>query len=110
MSALNEGHAIVLWDGGSFVDTNLFTYDQNIQHEDVFGKKFRKYVGDLKYMLRDEMPQGTGHVVNLMKDIGTWTPGCYDLYQWCSMYAESGNCVKDKLWMESNCMMSCGLC
>eukprot|EP00978_Attheya_sp_CCMP212_P037929 scaffold183121_cov61-Attheya_sp.AAC.2 len=110
MSALKEGHAIVLWDGGTFVDTNLFTYDQNIQHEDVFGKKFRKYVGDLKYVLRDEMPRGTGHVVNLMTDIGTWTPGCYDLYQRCSMYAENGNCVKDKLWMESNCMKSCGLC
>eukprot|EP00978_Attheya_sp_CCMP212_P040793 scaffold226343_cov56-Attheya_sp.AAC.2 len=110
MSALKEGHAIVLWDGGTFVDTNLFTYDQTIQHEDVFAEKFMKYVGDLKYVLRDEMPRGTGHVVNLMKDIGTRTPGCYDLYQFCSIYAESGNCVKDKLWMESNCMKSCGLC
>eukprot|EP00978_Attheya_sp_CCMP212_P023713 scaffold73107_cov63-Attheya_sp.AAC.1 len=110
MSALKEGHAIVLWDGGTFVDTNLFTFDQAIQHEDVFAEKFMKYVGDLKYVLRDEMPRGTGHVVNLMKDIGTPTPGCYDLYQWCSVYSESGNCVKDKLWMESNCMKSCGLC
>eukprot|EP00978_Attheya_sp_CCMP212_P004429 scaffold9686_cov54-Attheya_sp.AAC.6 len=110
ISALKEGHAIVLWDGGNFVDTNLFTHDQNIQHEDVFGEKFMKYVGDLNYMLRDEMPRGTGHVVNLMKDIGTRTPGCYDLYQWCSMFAESGNCIKEKSWMESNCMKSCGLC
>jgi hypothetical protein len=110
ISALKEGHAIVLWDGGTFVDTNLFTHDQTIQHKDVFAEKFMKYVGYLNYVLRDEMPRGTGHVVNLMKDIGTWTPGCYDLYQWCSIYAESGNCVTEKSWMENNCMKSCGLC
>eukprot|EP00550_Attheya_septentrionalis_P008312 CAMPEP_0198279976 /NCGR_PEP_ID=MMETSP1449-20131203/156_1 /TAXON_ID=420275 /ORGANISM="Attheya septentrionalis, Strain CCMP2084" /LENGTH=405 /DNA_ID=CAMNT_0043975231 /DNA_START=1 /DNA_END=1215 /DNA_ORIENTATION=+ len=65
ISALKEGHAIFLWDGGTFVDMNLFTYGQNIQHEDVFAEKFIKYVGNLQYMLRDEMPRGTGHVVNL---------------------------------------------
>jgi len=107
---LKAGHAIVLWDGGTHVDTNLFTYDETIQHKDVFAEKFMEYVEGLEYVLRDEMPRGTGHVVNSMDEIGTRTPGCYDLYQFCAIYAERGNCVKEKSWMESNCMKSCGLC
>eukprot|EP00957_Ditylum_brightwellii_P197717 15063297-Ditylum_brightwellii.AAC.1 len=67
MSTLKEVHAIILWDGDTFVDTNLFTHNQTIDHQNVFPETFMKYVGDLQYVIRNEMPQGMGHVANLMK-------------------------------------------
>jgi len=109
VSALNAGHAIILWDGGTRIDTNLLTYGGDIKH-DLFGEKIMKYIAGLDYVLRDEMPRGTGHVVNSMDEIGTRTPGCYDVYQWCSIYAEEGKCTTDKEWMETNCSKTCGVC
>eukprot|EP00978_Attheya_sp_CCMP212_P006077 scaffold13679_cov54-Attheya_sp.AAC.1 len=109
VSALNAGHAIILWDGGTRIDTNLLTYGGDIQH-DVFGEKIMSYIAGLDYVLRDEMPRGTGHVVNSMDEIGTRTPGCYDVYQWCSIYSEEGKCTTDKEWMENNCSKTCGVC
>jgi len=108
--SLTAGHAIVLWDGGVRVDTNLFTYDETIEHKDVFAEAFMDALKGLEYVLRDEMPRGTGHVVNSMEEIGTRTPGCFDRYQWCSIYAGKGKCEADKSWMTDNCLKSCGLC
>jgi hypothetical protein len=62
-----------------------------------------------KLILRDEMPRGTGNVINLMMDIGTRTPGCWDTYQWCQIFAEKGDCGARE-WMDENCKKTCGLC
>jgi hypothetical protein len=67
----SEGSAIVVWDGGSHVDINLFVYDSELT--DAFVKRFRKALKKAqvkaKVLLRDEQPRGTGRVINFREDI-----------------------------------------
>jgi hypothetical protein len=109
VAVLYEGHAIALWDGGLRVDLNILTYNQDLDHQQVFANRFAEMMMYTKLILRDEMPRGTGNVINLMMDIGTRTPGCWDTYQWCQIFAEKGDCGARE-WMDENCKKTCGLC
>jgi hypothetical protein len=66
-----EGNAIVVWDGDSRVDINLFVYAS--ERTDAFVKRFKKTLKkaqvEAKVLLRDEQPRGTGRVINFRKDI-----------------------------------------
>ena len=66
-----EGNAIVVWDGDSRVDINLFVYES--ERTDAFVKRFKKTLKkaqvEAKVLLRDEQPRGTGRVINFRKDI-----------------------------------------
>eukprot|EP00978_Attheya_sp_CCMP212_P011325 scaffold27962_cov52-Attheya_sp.AAC.3 len=107
---LTEGHVIVLWDGGSRVDLNILTYDESVDHMKMFAKPFMKFMEDMKLVLHDEMPRGTGRVVNFLKEAGTRTPGCWDNYELCKLYSSNGDCVSNEKWMGENCRKTCGIC
>jgi hypothetical protein len=66
-----EGSAIVVWDGDSRVDINLFVYDSERTNRFVkrFQKTLKKAQVKVKILLRDEQPRGTGRVINFRKDI-----------------------------------------
>jgi len=66
----SEGNAIVLWDGRSYIGINLFTKEVNSEFASEFADNFRTVNPNLKVVLRDEMPRGTGRVVNFASDIG----------------------------------------
>jgi hypothetical protein len=59
-----EGSAIVVWDGDSRVDINLFVYESERTDKFVtrFKKTLKKSQVETKVLLRDEQPRGTGRV------------------------------------------------
>lgn len=63
------GNLVVLYDGKSHVDINLFTYDQDIDCANEFEQHFQKQIFLLQRGLRDEQPRGIGRVVNFEDDI-----------------------------------------
>jgi spermidine synthase/S-adenosylmethionine/arginine decarboxylase-like enzyme len=67
----SEGSAIVVWDGGSRVDLNLYVHDS--ERTALFVKRFQKTLKKaqvtVKVLLRDEQPRGTGRVINFRRDI-----------------------------------------
>jgi hypothetical protein len=106
-----EGHMIVLWDGSSRVDLNILTYDESVDHKSKLADPFMKKIGDMKLLLQDEQPRGTGRVVNFLKQAGTRTPGCWDSYAVrCLHFAKAGDCDTNDVWMGENCRKACGLC
>jgi hypothetical protein len=60
---------MILWDGRSHVDINLFTYTENIRANNKFLVAFKKELPELKTVLRDEQPRGFGRVVTYMSEI-----------------------------------------
>jgi glycerol kinase len=66
-----EGSAIVVWDGDSRVDINLFVYESERTDKFVtrFKKTLKKSQVKAKVLLRDEQPRGTGRVINFRDDI-----------------------------------------
>ena len=66
-----EGSALVVWDGDSRVDINLFVFES--ERADMFVKRFKKKLKraqvEAEVLLRDELPRGTGRVINFRKDI-----------------------------------------
>jgi hypothetical protein len=67
----SEGSAIVVWDGDSRVDINLFVYDS--ERTALFVNRFKKTLKQgqvkAKILLRDEQPRGTGRVINFRQNI-----------------------------------------
>jgi spermidine synthase len=63
------GNVVVLYDGDSHVDINLFTYEQEIEIANEFEQHFQKQIFLLARGLRDEQPRGIGRVVNFEEDI-----------------------------------------
>jgi len=52
------GNAIMLWDGQTGVDLNVFTNSESIEVHDAFGDNLMKYIPSLKLRLRDDQPRG----------------------------------------------------
>lgn len=65
----SEGNVNVLWDGKTHLDINLFTYEESDDHANFFEFSFMKKISNLKTILRDEQPRGTGRVVSWLEDI-----------------------------------------
>eukprot|EP00978_Attheya_sp_CCMP212_P011110 scaffold27183_cov56-Attheya_sp.AAC.1 len=109
VTAKADGHVIVLWDGGTRVDLNILSYDEEEKHTD-FASYFMAMLGDMQVMLVDEQPRGTGGVVNFLTDTGKRNPGCWDNYHLCLHYSKDGGCKRDEIWMNENCRKTCGVC
>ena len=63
------GNVVALWDGRDLVCLNLFTYVEDKEFADSFSESFTVFDTVLTVALRDEMPRGTGRVVNFQKDL-----------------------------------------
>jgi hypothetical protein len=68
------GNILVVWDGRSHVDVNLFTHQvDNIAFAEYFESHFSEsHFSEqtaLTRTLRDEQPRGIGRVVSFAKDI-----------------------------------------
>jgi len=57
------GSALVLYDGNSHLDLNLFTKDQEEQVHESFEDSFSKKIPSIRLELRDVQPRGTGRTV-----------------------------------------------
>jgi len=64
-----EGGVIVLWDGKSHVDINLFTYNEDKDFHSDFVQKFEKEIPSLNVALHDTQPRGVGRVINFSSDV-----------------------------------------
>ena len=62
------GSVVVLWDGRTHIDLNLFTYEQNTKLANAFESNFRSSK-KLVTMLRDEQPRGIGRVLSYFSDL-----------------------------------------
>jgi len=71
MALWSGGTVVVVWDGRTHVDINLFTYDESVETADEFISHFKQFHGTLTTALRDEQPRGTGRVVNFLKDVSS---------------------------------------
>ena len=65
------GNAILVWDGREHIDVNFFFFKEDWGATDVFVASFihfnsAKHV--LEVGLRDDMPRGTGRVINFERD------------------------------------------
>ena len=63
------GSVVVLWDGRSHVDINLFTFNHGKEFANQLLKYFQRGNPSLQVVLRDEQPRGHGRVVNFAKDL-----------------------------------------
>lgn len=61
------GSVFVLWDGNIHVDINLFTYEENVDFMNFVVTRFLEEIKVLEQKLVDEMPRGTGGVINFEK-------------------------------------------
>jgi hypothetical protein len=69
------GHAVLVWDGRAHVDVNLFNLDDDIDIANDFNEGFTDAVEDnLAIGLRDDLPRGTGRVINFLEDLETPMP------------------------------------
>ena len=64
-----SGSLIILWDGRSHIDINLFTYVEDVNLVDVFVDSFLELIPAYTTMLRDEQPRGSGRVVSYRRDL-----------------------------------------
>ena len=68
----SKGSVITSWDGGKHVDINLFTYELEDRRLGTSLKDhFLKALPFLKLVARDEMPRGSGGIVNFASDLKT---------------------------------------
>lgn len=71
-SIFSEGSVVLVWDGRSQVDINLFSFDDIKELADAFLTSFIYFSGSrLKKSLRDDFPRGIGRVLNFRIDIDT---------------------------------------
>jgi hypothetical protein len=71
----SAGNCVILWDGRTHVDLNLFTYNENPSFANRFSSTFKSHFGTKGFntALRDVQPRGYGRVVSFksdMEDIG----------------------------------------
>jgi hypothetical protein len=103
----------VTWDGAGSVNVNIFTYDETLNHKNLFVSKFKATLPNMSLVLKDEFPRGYGKVINKSDRVNrNESLGCYDDYKLCVNLSKNGHCddVDEKEWMHSNCQFSCGLC
>jgi hypothetical protein len=65
----NGGSLIVLWDGRSHIDVNLFTFVEDVHVGNTFERAFMRVLPSFQTMLRDEQPRGTDNVVAYKRDL-----------------------------------------
>jgi spermidine synthase len=66
-----KGSALLVWDGRKHVDISFYVMD-NDQEAGPFIEEFLEHVENkLTVTLRDDMPRGTGRVINFASDIRT---------------------------------------
>jgi hypothetical protein len=63
----DDGNVAAVFDGKSRLTVDIFTFDEHGTSH--FVDHFLKNLPRAKVLLRDEMPRGTGRVVNLLKDM-----------------------------------------
>ncbi|KAL7445355.1 hypothetical protein ACHAXM_009769 [Skeletonema potamos] len=111
VALMSNAQVTVTWDGADSINVNIFTYDQSLDHDAYFIKKFKAPLPSMDLMLKDEMPRGYGKVITKSDRVNhSETPSCYDHYKLCSMISKNGSCDENKDWMHTHCMFSCGLC
>ncbi len=110
---MQEGQVIVTWNGGTRMDINILTYNDELDHKSLFGQKFMKR-NNFSLMLLDEQPRGVGRVVNPHKETKEYkgTAQCHDVYFSCREMSKQSLCNigEKQTWMEENCKASCGYC
>mmetsp|Transcript_25593 Transcript_25593/g.54045 ORF Transcript_25593/g.54045 Transcript_25593/m.54045 type:complete len:1006 (+) Transcript_25593:84-3101(+) len=109
-----EGQVAVTWDGAESVIVNIFTYDETVDHFEIFATPLTELLPTMNLMLSDEQPRGYGKVINKSERVNhDESPDCYDYYKMCVSLAEKGACTgrdAEKEWMKANCMFSCNHC
>lgn len=109
------GQIAVTWDGSASIIVNIFTYDEKVNHSELFVAPFTDRLSpEMNLQLKDEMPRGYGKVINKSERVNRdESPDCYDHYKLCPTLTKKGNCEGKnggKEWMQSNCMFSCNHC
>jgi len=106
------GQVVVTWDGAESMNINIFTYDERVDHMDVFGRTFTDPLPESVLMLQDEHPRGHGKVINKSERVNyDETADCYDHYKICVVFHKKGHCGGDTMgWMNTNCPFSCKQC
>jgi S-adenosylmethionine/arginine decarboxylase-like enzyme len=111
VALMSNAQVTITWDGADSINVNIFTYDQSLDHDAYFVKKFKAPLPSMNLMLKDEMPRGYGKVINKSDRVNrAETPSCYDHYKLCTTISKDGGCDEKKDWMHTNCKFSCGLC
>ncbi|CAB9503216.1 Polyamine aminopropyltransferase [Seminavis robusta] len=59
-----DGHAVTTWDGRGHIDISVFTFEEDDIMRDELAVSIMTHLPFLKPTSRDEMPRGTGRVVN----------------------------------------------
>lgn len=69
-NSFEEGSSILVWDGLTHIDINLFCTDESVELANSFGNYFVEEMnGVVQQTLRDDQPRGYGRVVNFQSDI-----------------------------------------
>ena len=70
MSIFSQGNVVLVWDGLSHLDINLFSWDERREPSDGFLRDFLEAMQHrVTPTLRDDQPRGFGRVVNFQSDI-----------------------------------------
>ena len=113
IALFEEGHVILSWGGAERVDINIFTFNEDINHEGSIIESIKKIIPDLSVILLDEQPRGVERVVNFSKHLDEKrTPGCWDMYDMCKVFASENKCSEGdhQEFMHLYCHKSCGIC
>jgi S-adenosylmethionine/arginine decarboxylase-like enzyme len=65
------GSLVMIWDGRTHLDVNLFTYDEGEEFVDDFERYFADGFSFSLSLSHDIQPRGVGRVVNFRKDLET---------------------------------------
>jgi hypothetical protein len=71
VSTFAEGSVILVWNGRTHVDINLFSFNDRQELADSFVSSFVHFCGGkqrLQVTLHDDFPRGIGRVVNFRSD------------------------------------------
>ena len=63
------GSAIIIWDGSTHIDVNLFLEKESDEISNGFKKSIKAEIPSMSVVLDDEFPRGTGRVINFLEDI-----------------------------------------
>jgi len=74
------GNVIVIWDGNTHIDINLFITSEDFDMSLYFKEYLQEQIPGLVEQLSDEQPRGYGRVVNFSEDVES-----YDIPHWAIM-------------------------
>ena len=119
IAVMEEGNAIVVWDGDDHVDLSLFTYDESEELASNFLEMFiSAFPVPLSVTLRDEQPRGINRVINFQEDLDYKRESrsktkrkadkrCNDKHPSCHGWSKGGECERNPNFMLGTCMDSC---